>query len=426
MTEDNLSKNSLAKWQDVPNDGSLDTFAKLTYLSSQSLRLTEPSVIILPNNAILAEVSRNKNLFTQTTKDVLVILQDSGVQAHLYDDGRERRELILDSADVILPILLFLGKATASVGLGILASWIYDRWIKTDAKRPPSIRSEYAEINQHGTVVRWRKIEGPVTEIQRLLSEESQVLAKQDSANRIETSTTVHEKAPEESWWVSHCKNSADAALAAARDLVQNTEEAIDNKKMDLAETFYRRSLVKIREALLWEPEEKPHSKYLHDVGRRIHDIFGCQLEFKDGLYWVTCPVMLSHSKGGFSIGGSGKAICSICGTDIFDCPHVKGRTYDSVVAKRHHDICNICVQRECEHKEGEIYDGVQVFAMVVELNLDHVSFVQNPANPLCVVHCYSVPKSDLLEMLPEDERDRVIYGETIIHCHHCLICKGT
>jgi hypothetical protein len=56
MTEDNLSKSPLAKWQDMPNDGSLDTFAKLTYLSSQSLRLTEPGVIILPNNAIFAEV----------------------------------------------------------------------------------------------------------------------------------------------------------------------------------------------------------------------------------------------------------------------------------------------------------------------------------------------------------------------------------
>jgi hypothetical protein len=426
MIKSNLLKNSLTKWQDVPNDGSLDTFAKLTYLSSKPLRLTEPGVIILPHNAILAEMSRDKNLFTQTTKDILAVLQDRGVQAHLYDDGREKHELILDSADIILPILLFLGKATASIGLGILASWIYDRWIKTDTKRPPSIRAEYVEIDQHRSVVRWRRIEGPVTEVQRLLYEESQVLAKQDSANRIETSTTIHEKAPEQSWWVRHCKNSADAALAAAKDLIQKAEETIDYKKMDVAETLYRHSLVKIREALLWEPEKKSHSKYLHNVGRRIHDIFGCQLEFKDGLYWVTCPVMLSHSRGGFSIGGSGKTICSICGNDIFDCPHVKGHTYDGVVAKRRHNICNICWQRKCNHKEGEIYNGVQAFAIVTELNVEHVSFVQNPANPLCVVHGYSLPKSDLLQMLPEDERNRVIYGKTIIHCYHCLICKGT
>ena len=104
---------------------------------------------------------------------------------------------------------------------------------------------------------------------------------------------------------------------------------------------------------------------------------------------------------------------------------HVKGRTYDSVVAKRH-DICSICLQQECEHKEGGTYNGVRAFAGNVELDLDHVSFVQNPADLLYVVHSYSIPKSDLLEMLPEDEQDRAIYGETIIHCQHCLICKGT
>jgi len=425
MTEDNPTKKSLAKWRDMPNDGSLDTLAKLIYLSSDALRLIEPGVMILPNNAILAEVSRDRNLFTQTTKDVLVALQDGGVQARLYEDGREKRELILDSADVILPILLLLGKATASVALGILASWIYDRWIKTDAKRPPSVRAEYVEIDQHGTVVSWRRIEGPVPEIHRLLSEEAQVLAKRDSAHRVEVSATVHEKPTGESWWASHCRNSADAALAVARDLIREAEDAIGRKRMDVAEKLYRRSLNKIREALLWEPEKKSHSEYLHDVGRLIHGIFGCQLEFKDGLYWVTCPVMLSHSKGGFSMGGAGNAICSICGSGILDCPHVKGLTYDGVVAKRHHDICNICGQRECNHKEGETYNGVRAFAIVTELNLNHVSFVQNPANPLCVVHSYSVPKSDLLEMLPEDERNRVIYGETIIDCHHCLVCRG-
>ena len=426
MTQDNLPKKSLAKWQDIPNDSSLDTFAKLTYVSPDKLRLTEPGVVILPNNAMLAEVSKDKNLFTQTTKDVLVALRDGGVQARLYDDGREKRELVLDSADVILPILLFLGKAAVSLGLGILASWIYDRWIKTDAKQPPSVRVEYVEIDEHGTVVRWRRIEGPVLEIQHLLSEEARILAKQDSANKAESFTIVHEKETGESWWASHCKNSAHAALVVARDLIQEAEEAIGRKKIDVAETLYRRSLVKIREALLWEPGEKSHGKYLHDVGRQIHDIFGCQVEFKDGLYWVMCPVMLSHSRGGFSIGGSGKAVCSICGKDIFDCPHVKGQTYDGVVARRHHNTCNICGQRECNHKEGEAYNAVRAFAIVTELNLDHVSFVQNPANPLCVVYRYSVPKSDLLEMLPQDERDRVIYGETIIHCHHCLICNGS
>ena len=84
MTEDSWSKESPAKWHDVPNDGSLNTFAKLTNLSYQSLQLAEQEVAILPNNTILAEVSKDSNLFAQTTKDVLVALRDSGVQANTY------------------------------------------------------------------------------------------------------------------------------------------------------------------------------------------------------------------------------------------------------------------------------------------------------------------------------------------------------
>lgn len=425
MTKDNLPKNSSAKWQDIPNSGSLDDFAKLTHLNSQSLKLTESDVLILPNNTKLSETANDKNLFAQTTKDILVALQNKKVEARLYEDGREKRELVLKSKDVILPILLFLKESAISVSLGILASWIYDRWIKTGVKQPPSIRVEYAEIDQSRSIIRWRKIEGPVVEVQQLLSAESNAIGKQDLASEIETSVAVHENDSSESQWDSQCKDSADAALAVAKDLIQQAENAINDKKMDVAEMLFRRSLEKIREALLWKPEEKTYSKYLHDIGRRIHDTFLCQLNFKDGLYWITCPVVLSHSKGGFSVGGSGKSICSICNKDVLECAHIKGHFYDNVVANRFHGICNICGQRECKHKEGEVYNGIQAFAVVTDLNLDHISFVQNPSNPLCVIQRYSVSKSELIEMLPEDEWNLVVYGETRISCHHCLICSG-
>jgi hypothetical protein len=416
----------LNEWQDVPNDGSLDSFAESNILSSAALRRFSGSgVTILPNNAILAEASKDKNLFTQIAKDILVLFQDAGMQSCFYDDKKEKCELILDSADIVLPILLFAGNVAVSVGLNILANWIYDRWIKPDAKQPPSIKVEYLEIDQQGIIIRWRRIEGTAKEIRNLLSEEARGLTNQDCANRSTSVETNHKEPTENTWWIKHCEKSAKDAMHVAESLINEAEKAINEKKMDIAEGLYRRSLAKIREALLWEPEDESFSTYLHDIGSKIHDIFGCQLEFKDGLYWVTCPVLLSHSKGGFSIGGSGKEICSICGNNIFECPHVKGRAYDGVLAKRHHDICNICEQKECSHIEGSEYNDVRAFGMVTELDLDHISFVRNPANPLCVVYRYSVPKSDLLDMLPEDERSRVIYGETIINCHHCLQCKG-
>ena len=84
------------------------------------------------------------------------------MQSCFYDDKKEKCELILNSADIVLPILLFAGNVAVSVGLNILANRIYDRWIKPEAKQPPSIKVEYIEIDQQGTIIRWRRIEGTV------------------------------------------------------------------------------------------------------------------------------------------------------------------------------------------------------------------------------------------------------------------------
>jgi len=156
-----------------------------------------------------------------------------------------------------------------------------------------------------------------------------------------------------------------------------------------------------------------------------VHDTFGCHLEFREGTYWVNCPVLLSHNQIGFSIGGSAKVICSICGEDNLICPHVKGRMYDRVVAARWLEYCSICLEKECTHVTGEIHDGVEAFGIVIEIDLDHVALVKNPANPLCVIESHALPESDLLAALPEEGRELFVYGETVVDCHHCRVCKG-
>lgn len=420
-----IAGNSPAEWQDVQNDGNIETFAKLNLLNSKSLQISGEGVIILPNNTLL-EISKDSNMFVQITKEVYTALNDGGVKSYYYDDGREKRELILDSSDIVLPILFFIGTAATSVGLGILSSWIYDRWIKPDEKRPPSIKVEYVEIEKEGSVSRWRTIEGSALEVKELLIEESILLNNDKSANENVPLLARNELEPDVSLWDSNRRKSADAALHEANQLIKGAEEFIKNQNKSKAESFLRQSLAKAREAVLWEPENMVHKKNLHEIGRRVHDMFGCQISYKEEKYWVDCPVMLSHSKGGFSVGGSGKAICSICSEEIFNCPHVKGQIYDGVLARHSHEICSICGEKECVHTDGEIYDGVNAFAIVTELLLDHVSFVENPANPLCVIQGYSVSKSEMLEILPKDERDRVVYGETVIHCHHCMDCDGT
>jgi len=103
----------------------------------------------------------------------------------------------------------------------------------------------------------------------------------------------------------------------------------------------------------------------------------------------------------------------------------LKGKKYDNVVAFRNDGMCNICGKRECSHDEGETYNGVQAFGIVVEMSLDHISFVDKPANPLCVVESYSVSENEMLLSLPEEQRAEIIHGETPIYCRHCLVCDG-
>ena len=184
MPLNDLTKKSIAKWEDVPNDGLLDTFTKLNNIDSEFLQLSEQEVIILPDNTRYPEVSKDCNVFLDMSKEVLIALKEGGLEARLYDDGREKRTLKLAFADIILPTLLFLGKAAVTVGLGILGKLIYDHWIRPSGREPPSIKLEYLEIDQDRNIVQYRSIEGSTKEVQRVLMEESQIAEKEFEKHR--------------------------------------------------------------------------------------------------------------------------------------------------------------------------------------------------------------------------------------------------
>ncbi len=220
-------------------------------------------------------------------------------------------------------------------------------------------------------------------------------------------------------------KDQAQKSLAKAQELIDKAKRAYVQGEKPTAESLCRESLKKLREAHLHEPTQPSHRQKLHEVGRMVHDTFGCHLEFREDSYWITCPVLLSHSQLGFSIGGSARAICSICGQDNFVCPHVKGRRYDGVVASQWFGFCSICLEKDCSHSAGEIHDGIEACGILIEVDLDHVAMVENPANPLCVIERQSLPESDLLALLPEVGRESFVYGETVVDCHHCRTCEG-
>jgi len=420
----NNNKNNISHIR-ISNDSSinnLEDFAKNNDIDVSLLRETKPGVLVLPNNKLLGNLPENKNYFSQVTKNVTNVLKKGGLNVKIYEDGREKTEIILKSADIFLPTLFFFGSIPIGLALNILANWIYDKFIKDKKIISNSLKFEYLEVKDNYKVIKNVKIEGPANVVYKILKEDSN-----NYNNNIEKQIDKNEKVrniAQNNCLKDYSDEQAEKAIKEAKTLLIKAKDKLKNNLKIDAEKIYRDSLVKIREAILWNPENDNYREFLHKIGIQIHDLFDCKIEPNQGQYSITCPVMLSHLKGGFSIGGYGTTICSICGDNIMNCEHTKGDAYSGIVAKRHHGICNICGKKVCKHQEGKEYNNVMAFGIITNMTLDHISYVENPANPLCAIEMYTLSKSDILGLLPETEKDFFIYGETIINCHHCKICK--
>lgn len=211
----------------------------------------------------------------------------------------------------------------------------------------------------------------------------------------------------------------ADALWSKGHSLLEKSEK-------EEAETAMRSSLLHLRDAYHLASEDLKLGNLLHERGIVIHNLFGCKVRMKGTTYYQECPVILSHVQLGFSIGGSADTICSICGKDPWDCEHIKGLKYDGVVCRRIGNTCNICLNENCNHLIGEIYNGVEVVHILTNMKLDHVSLVENPANPLARFQMYTLSADDIRNSLPKSERRFFVPGKTVIHCHHCVECNGS
>lgn len=403
-------------WRDVDPAASLSDFANKLQLFERALPAAA-DVLLLPLNTRLTDYATNENLFPLTTKPVRNALSAAGLKADLYDDGRERSELVLRSANVLFPILFFVGNAAVSVGLNMLAGWIYDRWKNAKREQRDIIGVEYA-VFENGQIVRWRRIEGSPSHVQQLLVEEAERC--EGSLDQIKSPRLAVARRGDRNG-----KTVAKRFMEEARTLIAEAELVSQQGDRNRSEELYRRSLHKIRDASLVDPENSYHRIYLHHIGRRIHSRFSCPNPPTDGSYTVSCPVLLSHTKGGFSIGGSAKPMCSICQGDAFTCPHEAGQIYNEVIAKRVLNTCNICGKETCDHFEDQVYDQVNAYVIISDLKLDHVSYVENPEDPLCCIQSRTMDRDEVWRELSPDERIAFKYGETVLHCHHCLICKG-
>jgi hypothetical protein len=410
-----MNRNNSSKSTNLKNDSNevpLKEYIESKNLDIASVLKSDSNIILLPNNDILGHVDSDENHYSSVTKDVMIVLQENNMNVSLYDDGKEKREVILYSAtpDVYIPIMIFLKDNAMQIALSIISAWIYDKYIKK-GENERVIEYEFAEVDLETKKVKWNKIKGPASEVQEIIASTAESIGK---GVKYDTGSIVDNS----KWKTEREQNGKESFLEAER-LIESAETYLKNGKLKESEKLYRKSLAKISEASLWDPKNEKYKKILYNMGKLIHDTFGCAYRYEDHMYHVECPIVMSQSGLFSSIGGSAKPICSICGNETLECSHVSGKTYNNVLAQKIHGICNICRKKECEHVEGARYDSIEAFNIINDLKLDHIAIVDNPAIPVSVATSYSIPESDFLKRFSEEERDLIRQGAKVF-CERC------
>jgi hypothetical protein len=145
-----------------------------------------------------------------------------------------------------------------------------------------------------------------------------------------------------------------------------------------------RRAIEESAKAFWWAnegPLEETQHEFVHEIGRWTRSNFGCPVPYRDGYYHQTCPASLIHLRAGLSIGSTSVLRCSICGEDLSECFHVRGRTYWIRGGQSTPNGCSICRKKSCDHREDHLYRA-RVIAIVISGKIHEISIVRRPANP--------------------------------------------
>lgn len=208
----------------------------------------------------------------------------------------------------------------------------------------------------------------------------------------------------------------AEAKLAAA-------ESMLISENGD-AEHEARAALSGFASALNWAdggPFEQAVHARMDQAGRWVRERFGCQLHREGTEYSQRCPVALGHNRLGLSVGGLSRKVCSICGEDFSECPHRPGVEYIVAGGVGPLGWCRVCAERDgCEHLPGERYRA-RLVVMVVEMQVEEVSIVDDPAFRDARITSMSYTLDDLRQAVGEDFEPGIELA-----CDGCLrVCDG-
>jgi hypothetical protein len=206
--------------------------------------------------------------------------------------------------------------------------------------------------------------------------------------------------------------------LRAQADRRFRTARRLHAQRSPAAEAAARRAIDTAVEAFWWaedsDLEESQHA-FIHLIGRWTRKRFGCSIDFDGERYVQRCRVDIAHKRFGFSPGYSAVLLCSICGDDVSECPHLPHRYYWIRGGAGPTGRCAVCYRENCRHQTARLYKA-RLTRIVTNMEILEVSFVRRPAGVVTRLLELPVPMKDLHEAFGPD-----FTPGTRISCDRCL-----
>lgn len=366
------------------------------------------TVLVLP----LHEDEDGNGVYPEETLSLVKRLRVDGAKAsYLHPPERRRFE---GRKGVI-------ADAVYTVALGVVSSAAWDGVKRLLGRSQKRLDVTFGQLDgPEGDAARWWHVEGDgddvLAAIDKLMSGASSRSAKQaPSAEELPTpgGTSDGDGRPKVGWFAIPDGSSSDlVAEATKRQQDEYLAEALALRERALgllgtdhvaAERSARAALYAVVRAFWWAeelPEEEGIHESMHELGRWVRETFGCTILFRNGRYEQRCPVDIAHKKMGMSIGFTAKRLCSLCGEDISECPHMFETAYLVPGGVGPSGRCPVCLSDSCtEHDPADTY-RVSVVSLVTDADVQEISLVARPKQPEARFLSIPLPTDDLHEFL--------------------------
>lgn len=111
-------------------------------------------------------IDPNEELFNQFTPDIRGFFSENNFNITVARDRKKKVKYeILQNADIILPIITFIGNAAFGLGTGILANYLYAKYVTSGAMSNSTIEADIVELKTENMSYKRYKISGSAQEV---------------------------------------------------------------------------------------------------------------------------------------------------------------------------------------------------------------------------------------------------------------------